>query len=370
MRSNGRRGAAGQQYAIIVGLIGVVAIAAIAQLGGSIRQLFGNAANTMQTVTNTGGFTSGSGGAGSGTGGGNQPPTAGAVAFSTTLGGGAVFSATAILANASDPEGQPVTLVGVGAASSGAVALAGGSVTFTPAAGGEQSFQFTVSDGSQTATGTAAVTVDTPASCKALKTAHPALSGITAKTIKPSADAFPTLCDFTTYGGGWTLVALQFEADPIPWTESRQSDHDPLAVKSFALAGAEIPTHTHSAFGNVTIAGGSASGGMIDSIPLVYSTGALARTSYVSDNTTGRNYWIYRNPSQHYGGHDPDNTGNINTTTVWNNTLTFNRNDGSATSHTWAFSPQHTIQASRGYSYGGVATLDTLESFGWAVWVR
>ena len=65
-----RRGAAGQQYAIVVGLIAVVAIAAITAVGGNVRALMTKTANTLGGVsansTATGGATGGSGGSGGG----------------------------------------------------------------------------------------------------------------------------------------------------------------------------------------------------------------------------------------------------------------------------------------------------------------
>ena len=49
----GRRGAAGQQYALIVGLIAVVAILAIASLGVTVRSLFTSTSNTLIRATNS-----------------------------------------------------------------------------------------------------------------------------------------------------------------------------------------------------------------------------------------------------------------------------------------------------------------------------
>ena len=53
-----RRGAAGQQYAIIVGLVGVVALLSVNILGNNVRNMFVNTGNVMGTVTNTGGVSS------------------------------------------------------------------------------------------------------------------------------------------------------------------------------------------------------------------------------------------------------------------------------------------------------------------------
>ena len=50
-----RRGAAGQQYAIVVGLVAVVAIAAITSVGGGVKALMTRTANVMNTAQNTAG---------------------------------------------------------------------------------------------------------------------------------------------------------------------------------------------------------------------------------------------------------------------------------------------------------------------------
>ncbi|MEZ4398816.1 MAG: Ig-like domain-containing protein [Kofleriaceae bacterium] len=69
--------------------------------------------------------------------------------------------AATLLANDRDPEAQPLTVVAVGPAAHGTVALAGASITFTPAAdyAGPAGFGYTISDGTNTASGTVAVTV-------------------------------------------------------------------------------------------------------------------------------------------------------------------------------------------------------------------
>ncbi|KFE67308.1 tandem-95 repeat protein [Hyalangium minutum] len=71
------------------------------------------------------------------------------------------LATSTLLANDTDPEGQTLTITGVSGAVSGTVALAGTTVTFTPTAdfSGTARFQYTVSDGSLTATATVTVTV-------------------------------------------------------------------------------------------------------------------------------------------------------------------------------------------------------------------
>ncbi len=66
-----------------------------------------------------------------------------------------------LVANDTDVDDDPLTITAVGAASTGTVALAAGTVTFTPAANfaGTATFEYTVSDGTLTDTGTVTVAV-------------------------------------------------------------------------------------------------------------------------------------------------------------------------------------------------------------------
>ena len=70
------------------------------------------------------------------------------------------IAGTALVANDTDPEAQTLTVTAVANAANGTVALAGGTVTFTPAAdySGPASFDYTVSDGAASDTGH--VTID------------------------------------------------------------------------------------------------------------------------------------------------------------------------------------------------------------------
>jgi cysteine-rich repeat protein len=94
-------------------------------------------------------------------GGNNQPPVAtddtAITAEDTPL---AVGVAT-LLANDTDPDGQLLAITAVGNATDGAVALVGGTITFTPAAdfAGTAGFDYTISDGALTDTGHVTVTV-------------------------------------------------------------------------------------------------------------------------------------------------------------------------------------------------------------------
>ena len=61
-RAGARRGAAGQQYALLLGLIGIVALGAIGMTGSTVRSLFAGTSDLMTSVTNTGGVPAGAGG--------------------------------------------------------------------------------------------------------------------------------------------------------------------------------------------------------------------------------------------------------------------------------------------------------------------
>ncbi|MEK7328533.1 MAG: Ig-like domain-containing protein, partial [Chloroflexota bacterium] len=95
----------------------------------------------------------------------NRPPTAGNDAVLTPGNTAAVIAAVTLLANDSDPDGQPLTVTSVGGVVNGIVALAGTTVTFTPPTNftGAASFTYTISDGQGgTATATVNVTVTAP----------------------------------------------------------------------------------------------------------------------------------------------------------------------------------------------------------------
>ncbi len=74
----------------------------------------------------------------------------------------ATVSAASLVANDLDVDGDALTVTEVGNAQNGTVALAGGTVTFTPAQDftGDATFEYTVSDGELTDVGTVTVTVD------------------------------------------------------------------------------------------------------------------------------------------------------------------------------------------------------------------
>ncbi|HUQ02000.1 MAG TPA: Ig-like domain-containing protein [Kofleriaceae bacterium] len=98
----------------------------------------------------------------------NDPPVAVADALTTAEDTAGTITAATLVANDTDAENQTLSVTGVSNFTNGTAALAGGTVTFTPAANfnGTAGFDYTVSDGGATATGHVTVTVtpvnDTP----------------------------------------------------------------------------------------------------------------------------------------------------------------------------------------------------------------
>ena len=79
---------------------------------------------------------------------GNRPPVAVANSVTTSVDTASVIPAAILLANDTDPDGDTLSIVSVQAATQGTVSLAGGNVTFTPAAGyeGSASYTYTIQD--------------------------------------------------------------------------------------------------------------------------------------------------------------------------------------------------------------------------------
>jgi hypothetical protein len=98
------------------------------------------------------------------TGAGSRPPVANGDSYTTNYQTALTVAAPGVLANDTDPDGNPVTASLSGPASHGTVSLgSGGGFTYTPAAGysGLDSFTYTASDGTATsAPATVAITVN------------------------------------------------------------------------------------------------------------------------------------------------------------------------------------------------------------------
>lgn len=182
--------------------------------------------------------------------------------------------------------------------------------------------------------------------------------------IDPSGnEPFDVYCDMEAAGGGWTLVAAQFESNPISqWPEPRQSDYDPnlASGRSFALINRDIPPHTQTA------AGKALSATFVDYWDLAYQTGNIPVTRS-QGLKTGTFYDIYRNASGYFSSHDPEAQTEKNVYR-WNNTLTFDEVGGHG--FNWAFSPQHPNQEYRSYALGGAHLPHSNIAYAWTVWVR
>ena len=91
----------------------------------------------------------------------NDPPIANDDVATTTTDTALVIPGATLTGNDTDVDGPALAVTAVANATNGTVALAGGDVTFTPDAGfvGTASFQYTVSDGTASDTGTVTVTV-------------------------------------------------------------------------------------------------------------------------------------------------------------------------------------------------------------------
>ena len=270
-----RRGASVMTTALLVGLIAIVAIAALSRLGGNVSILFARTGNTLITVNNMAGATTGAVNGGSGSGG-------------------------------SGPTGGPFN------------------------------------------------------SCKAMKDANATMTGIAQQTITIAGTPRQIICDMSTYGGGWTLIAAQFDSNPLGWNAGlgAQTYVPALTDKtSFVFSSAQIPSHTQIAFGRIQPGGGGGyTAHMIDAVTRVYTTGDINPPVSVTSINSGQQYWIHRAATGFYNCHEID--GSCAVTGM-----------NGAGANSWAFSPEFSQQTYRGFSYQGDLQ-GSNEAFAWAVWVR
>jgi hypothetical protein len=125
----------------------------------------------------------------------NRPPVAVADVAITSAG---VPVIVAVLANDSDPDGNPITVTAVTDGSGGTVANNGSSVTYTPGAGftGADAFSYTIADGAGgTATAPVTVTVNPPANVPPVAVADQA------STVAGQAVQVPVLANDTDPDG-------------------------------------------------------------------------------------------------------------------------------------------------------------------------
>lgn len=239
--------------------------------------------------------------------------------------------------------------------------IAGASISFAfPVSAAQYQFRMTIA-------GLAAA--ETPikpspagASCKQILAERPgSASGV--YPIMVNGKTFSAFCDMASAGGGWTLVAAQFEFDPVTeWNEGVQEGYDPSLVSGngFALNTSELPAHTQTAFGR------DLSATHIDYVNLVYTTGNIAKIELAGAKGT---YHLHRSSSGHYTNHNPEHDVEDQNLAhrAWNNTLTFDLVGG--TSYSWSFSPYQSAAAQRGFAMNG-GRYQTEEPYAWTVWVR
>ena len=248
-------------------------------------------------------------------------------------------------------------------------ALTGG--TLSEADFGPTTFEVIASDGVFSVSRTFDLLVQHPGDCDDIKRANGAEAGYTVREVDPvgdGADVFQVLCDMDTWGGGWTLVTAQWEADPVDWAEGRQADYDASLVTeaSFALTGADLPSHDQLAFGRAESTGpGTFDAELMDYVAHTYAPSATYDTT-VTGLATTLPYHMDRDPSSYHGAHDPDRVPGSDP--AWNGTLAFDV--VGVRDHTWAYSPNHPSAAQRGYNYGRSIRGGDSDSFAWAVWVR
>lgn len=197
-------------------------------------------------------------------------------------------------------------------------------------------------------------------SCKEYRTPaspyfYEGATGSGAYRVQPEGGAAITVfCDMQSDGGGWTRVAMQYEADAVSWSGGS-------AGGSYALTASQIPAHTQTAFGKDDVATS------VDYVNFVYSTGDISKTEVVSPKT-GNRFHIHRSAGSYYGDHDPE-SASYASDAGWMNTLTLDLVGG--VKYTWSFSPNRAMALQRGFAMGGGGyRYTTSESFAWSVWVR
>ncbi|MEM7052912.1 MAG: Ig-like domain-containing protein, partial [Pseudomonadota bacterium] len=126
-----------------------------------------------------------------------------------------------VLSNDSDPDGDALTVTSVTQPASGSVVNGGDFVTYTPAPGfqGEDSFTYTVSDGTETATATVTVTVanDPPvanADSTSTESGVPVLIDVLANDSDPNGDALSLVAVSPANGGTTSIVGDQVRFEP------------------------------------------------------------------------------------------------------------------------------------------------------------
>jgi hypothetical protein len=207
----------------------------------------------------------GCGGGGGGGGSTNAPPAASDDAGTTPESTPIAFTSAELTANDVDAAGQSLTVIGVGNATLGTVALAAGTATFTPALGaaGIGTFEYTVSDGALTDTARVSITIT-------------AVAGPCGDTAGP--DGIDVRCSC-----GDTVVTDTVLASPIDPVSTTTCAGDGLTVgagRSMDLAGLAIAGS--GAGTGVSISGGTIANGTVRGFGTGMSVAGTDGTTVVS----------------------------------------------------------------------------------------